>query len=306
VGTNGGSSEQHQRYVWPVGTATSTFAHVALKDAWDRAAEAGTVLRPAVVYDLEFGREGARAVNAAYRRLSGADIPGYRDPVNAGAWCTATRFCAVAPGGGSQADNVERLAAECERGARCNFLLLLLEPRSLLSWFATPGAPTLASDPDLVLGIALPPHALAPGLAQQCGAPCHGAWGWTGYRLPVGADAAHPAVRAYADNLARQHSGAEPANPHTEGAYLGVRLLVDALRRVGPVVTRDALARALDATTGFDTGLTLAPLTWRPGQHYANVTLHAYAIEVGGDGRVALAPARGPTADPWPGQDEVH
>jgi ABC-type branched-subunit amino acid transport system substrate-binding protein len=58
-------------------------------------------------------------------------------------------------------------------------------------------------------------------------------------------------------------------NQFTEGAYFGMNLVVDAIKKVGPNLTRAELKKVLDAMdykTDFASNL-----SWRPGKHYANM-----------------------------------
>ena len=66
----------------------------------------------------------------------------------------------------------------------------------------------------------------------------------------------------------------DASNPHVEGAYVGMLLLVDALKKLGPAPTRAGMKALLDATT-FDAGLGPV-LRFAPGNHFASVAGQAY------------------------------
>jgi hypothetical protein len=89
-------------------------------------------------------------------------------------------------------------------------------------------------------------------------------------------------------------------NQFLEGGYLGMSLLVESIQKVGPNLTRANLRTALDSMT-FDIGLS-SPLSWRPGNHFANTSAQAFAIQY----KQAFNGWRQKTGfiqDPWVGQD---
>ena len=63
-------------------------------------------------------------------------------------------------------------------------------------------------------------------------------------------------------------------NPHVEGAYVGMQLLVKALQQLGPAPTRKGIKQVLDGMT-LDTGLS-KPLTFRPDNHFAALSAQAF------------------------------
>jgi ABC-type branched-subunit amino acid transport system substrate-binding protein len=65
----------------------------------------------------------------------------------------------------------------------------------------------------------------------------------------------------------------------TEGGYVGMELLVHALKQTGPNLTRQALRASLDSMT-FTSGLA-ADLVFRPGNHYANQSMVAFVDQYG-------------------------
>jgi hypothetical protein len=78
-------------------------------------------------------------------------------------------------------------------------------------------------------------------------------------------------------------------------------LLVDALKRVGPNLTRARLAQVLDSTQNFTTGLT-RPLSWSAANHYSNTAAQAFAVQ-SKNGFSGFRFIRDYLTDPWIGQD---
>jgi len=287
VGTDGMLKHQYSDpQIWPVAASTVSTMHIAAKHAHDGPLHA---TKFGIVYEFtyHFGREGADAFNAAVRRLTGTDIAGY----TAGNVCQA-RFCGIDATAGDYSTQIQTFNNACKD---CDFMVLLLEPTTALKWIQQNG---------LVLAgghTAGPQPLFTADFAQECKARCHGMWLWTGYVPAIGANLGRPAVAAYRDDIRAADSSADYTNTFVEGAYAGMQLLVEAIRRAGPNLTRAALSRTLDSLD-IDTGLTASPLAWRPGRHFANASMQAYSIQYTDrfsgwrDEQVSLA-------DPWLGQD---
>jgi hypothetical protein len=77
-------------------------------------------------------------------------------------------------------------------------------------------------------------------------------------------------------------------------------LLVEALKKVGPNLTRANLKAALDSMT-FDSGLA-SPLTWKTGNHFANTAAQGFEIQYGQTFN-GWRQKTGFIADPWVGMD---
>lgn len=259
VGTDGMRKEQYgDAWVWPVATATvSTMRIVATYGYRVRGARSF-----AIVWDskYKFGREGAQAFRDQVQRLGGrivADQP--LDP--------------FAPAYASEADAFNN---KCGNGA-CDMVAMLLLPDTAQKWMSrrpatgaryTAGAQTLFTDQ------------FGRACAGAAGAFCHGLAVWTGYNPPIGRDAAIPDVAAYVDDVKAVAPAADVRNQFLEGAYFGMSLMVEALRRVGPDLTRQRLRAVLDQMD-FDNGIT-AGLRWRPARHHANVRARSFSMVVSG------------------------
>ncbi|MDQ3758210.1 MAG: ABC transporter substrate-binding protein, partial [Actinomycetota bacterium] len=257
VGSDGMRQEQYEDpWVWPVASATVTAMRVMAKYGWEKKA-ARTF---AIVWDehYKFGREGKDAFVRQVEAMGGkvvADQP-------------------LQPLQSSYAGEVEAFNAKCKNGG-CDMVAMLLLPDTAQKWVVrqpakgkvyTAGAQTLFTD----------------SFAQQCvqsaGAECHGIAVWTGYNPPVGALGALPGVASYVEDVRALNPSIDVNNQFLEGAYLGMKVFVDALRKVGPNLTRARLREAMDQTT-YQTDLA-SPLTWRPGKHAANVRSRSFSIVV--------------------------
>lgn len=289
VGTDGMLIKQYRNpWIWPVATSTISTMHVMAKDAADRGSK-----NFGIVFDAKyhFGVEGAYAFNQAVKRLTGADIPGYDKSLKQ----CHERFCGIQPQRPSYAPEARSFNEACyNHGTRCDFVAFLLEPDTAVSWFRE-GRP---ANPIVGFGGAQP--LFTRDFAENCKGSCDGMWVWTGYNPPIEAIANQPGVAKFVNEVRAESGSADVTNQFLEGGYLGMTLLVEALKKVGPNLTRANLKAVLDSMT-LDTGLS-SPLSWRPGNHFANTTAQAFEIQY----KQTFAGWRQKTGfiqDPWVGLD---
>ncbi|MDQ3756959.1 MAG: ABC transporter substrate-binding protein, partial [Actinomycetota bacterium] len=291
VGSDGMLAHQYQNpWIWPVATSTASTMHIMAKNAHDRGAR-----HFGIVFDAKyhFGVEGAFAFNEAVKRLTNEPIPGY----NPSKRCDQ-RYCGIQPQKPSYASEARSFNSSCYQTApRCDFVAFLVEPDTALSFIreSRDGDPTMGTD-----GFGLAQPLFTRGVAESCQRACDGMWVWTGYNPPIEALASQPGVARYVADVRQESATADVTNQFLEGGYLGMSLLVEALGKVGPNLTRANLRAALDSMT-FDAGLS-SPLTWRPGNHFANRAAQAFAIQY----KQSFNGWRQKTGfieDPWLGQD---
>jgi ABC-type branched-subunit amino acid transport system substrate-binding protein len=297
VGTDGMLIKQYKNpWIWPVATSTISTMHVMADDAFKAGAK-----NFAIVFDAKyhFGVEGAYAFDQAVKRRTGADIPGF-NPQNS---CQG-RYCGIPPSQSSYAGQVQSFNNACQSGTACDFIGYLLEPDTALNWFKEgPYRPTNKTGPhanfnDGTIGGAQP--LFTRPFAENCQAACDGMYVYTGYNPPIEDLANIPGVAQYVNDVRSQSASVDVTNQFVEGGYQGMTLLVKALEKVGPVLTRGNLKAALDSMS-LDTGLS-SPLKWSAGNHFANTSAQAFEIQYkqsfSGWRRVT-----GFNADPWVGQD---
>jgi ABC-type branched-subunit amino acid transport system substrate-binding protein len=218
----------------------------------------------AIVYDekYKFGVEGKDAFEAEVKALGGTMVPGATVGLN--------------PDDNSYASTINEFNGKCSEG-KCDTVALLLLPETAKKWLQgtatfgaryTAGAQTLFTD----------------RFAEDCvllrGGECSGFGVWTGYNPPIGPLASKPGVIEYVNDVRAVKPGIDVNNQFVEGAYLGMKVFVEALRRIGPNVTRERLRAAMDSMT-FESDLA-SPLTWKAGQHSANVRSQSFAMTVSG------------------------
>jgi ABC-type branched-subunit amino acid transport system substrate-binding protein len=258
VGTDGMRKEQYSEpYVWPVASATVTAMRVMAKYGF---AKRGAKTF-AIVYDqkYKFGVEGKDAFESQVKALGGTMVPGATVGLN--------------PDDNSYASTINEFNKKCD--GKCDMVALLLLPETAKKWLQgaadfgtryTAGAQTLFTD----------------RFAQDCvllrGAECAGFAVWTGYNPPIGPLASKAGVAAYVSDVRAVKPGIDVNNQFVEGAYLGMSVFVEALKRVGANLTRERLKAVMDAMT-FESDIA-APLTWKTGQHSANVRSQSFSMSV--------------------------
>lgn len=284
IGTDGMLKEQYQsKRVWPVATATVSTIRAMIKHAYETqgAREFG------IVYDnqYKFGIEGADAFRQYVGKLPGARV---------------AAFVGIQPGQPSYTET-QKFNQDCGADKRCDFVTMLLEPGTALAWINSQGN----DDVGKRLGFGSKGTGGAQPLfndrfARDCGASCSGMLLWTGYNPPIGPLKNIPEVSEYIADVQKISPGADTTNQFLEGAYLGMKVFVEALRRVGPDLTREKLVAVMDSMN-YKSGLA-NDLVWAPGKHYANSSAQAFEIVTAGGGFSGFRSAQtGWIRDPEPG-----
>jgi ABC-type branched-subunit amino acid transport system substrate-binding protein len=262
VGTDGMRQEQYgDPYVWPVASATVTAMRVMAKyGATNRGAKTF-----GIVWDqkYKFGREGKDAFIEQVKKMGFTVAANADQPLNPDL-----------PSYGNESARFSQACGSAE-APTCDMVAMLLLPDTATKWLQkkpplgrlfTSGAQTLFTD------------RFAQSCVSQVGGRCHGFAVWTGYNPPIGPLKTLPGVASYVSDVSSVKSDIDINNQFIEGAYLGMSLFVKALQDVGPDLTRARLAAALDRMD-FKTDLA-SQLSWRPGNHAANVRSQAFSMTV--------------------------
>lgn len=281
VGSDGMLKAQYfEPWVWPVATSTVSTMRVMAKHGFDTGARTF-----GIVYDerYKFGTEGATAFADYVQSLGGAKL--------------AARI-PLTPGQPNYSGKAKDFNDACGQG--CDFVAMLLTPETAATY--------IASQPDkdgkrmgfgkLMTGGAQP--LFNERFARDCGRPCDSMLVWTGYNPPIGGLASQKDVAAYVDDVRSVDPGADVSNQFLEGAYLGMKVFVAALQKVGPNLTRAALRDALNSMT-YTSDLS-TPLSWTPTQRFANVSAQAFKIVTASGSFAGFAESgTGFIKDPTPG-----
>jgi ABC-type branched-subunit amino acid transport system substrate-binding protein len=252
VGTDGMLKQQYEdKWVWPVATATVSTMRIMAKYGYKKGARCF-----GIVWDQKyrFGREGADAMRAFVKSQPGA------------------KMCAdvgIYPSQASYSSEIQQFNSSC--AGKCDFVAWLLEPATALTWVAgnpqmgnlyTSGAQTLFNEQ----------------FASNCGKKCNGMLVWTGYNPPIGNLAGLSDVGQYVNDVKTVSPTVDTTNQFCEGAYLGMTVFVEALKRVGPQLTRARLATVMNSQS-FKNDIA-SMLRWTTGERHANKSAQAFSIVV--------------------------
>lgn len=271
VGADGLLIDQYQKpggraqpWVWPVATATVASARIMVQEAYKRGARKADDF--SIVFDsnYRFGVEGARAFNAEVKRLTGKSVDGFNPNNN----CQES-YCGISAGRNSYSGEV----ANFKEG---NFIALFLDPISALAWMRDPNTPEPA---EVKYGYGAAQPLFTRGFAVNCKDKCHGMKVWTGFKPPIEGYKNDPVVKQYVTDLKRTKPDADEFNAFAQGGYSGMMLLVEALKKVGPELTRERLKVALDGIAISSTLSLQKRLAFSPTNRYANTTMQAFAIQ---------------------------
>jgi ABC-type branched-subunit amino acid transport system substrate-binding protein len=248
-----------QPWIWPVAAATVSAARSMVQEASKR-----KIKNFSIVFDknYKFGQEGALAFNAEVKRVTGANIPGFDPNLNG---CNQS-FCGIVAGQSSYPEVGQFKPGE--------FVALFLEPQTALTWMNDPNVDAATQRQ---YGAAQP--LFTRSFATSCQRKCDQMMVWTGFKPYIESYINDAAVREYVRDLERVNPQADEYNAFAEGAYLGMKLLVEAMKRVGPNLTRQALKGVLDSMD-LTTGLTLdGHLRFSPTNRFVNTTLQGFIIQ---------------------------
>jgi ABC-type branched-subunit amino acid transport system substrate-binding protein len=272
VGTDGMlKSQYHSEWVWPVAASTVTNMHLAADYGVDNAQ--GKTF--GIVYDskYKFGAEGARAFAEQVRRR-GYDIKGYSKSASG---CSQA-YCGISSEKQSYSTEIQTFNAACHP---CDVVVMLLEPGPMIAWMNEERNAPTAWYKTLIGGEPL----FDDGLGQQCPG-CGDAKliVWSGYRPAIQPFDGEKPVYTFCQQLHAVRPSADCHNEFTEGAYLGAKMFIEAVRRVGLLglpLTRDNLKHALD-TGVYELGMTYRPLGYPRLPHIANSCMTAFSDNYSG------------------------
>lgn len=264
IGADGQLIGQYQDpWVWPVATSTASVMHIMARDAYRRGARTFGIVWES---NYRFGVEGRDAFVGAVKRLGGK----------------VTAEQSLYGGQTDYSNQVSKFIGQCggrDSLDKCDFMAMLLEPSTASQWVRNGGLGN--GDVRPKIGIGAPQPLFLDSFARDCAKMCANMWVWTSFRPPIPPFDTESAVATYRSDLAAVSATADPNNPHVQGAYVGMLLLVEALQRLGPAPTRDGLKQVLDSMT-LRTALT-APLAFRPNNHFAAVSAQAFEAIVQGE-----------------------
>jgi ABC-type branched-subunit amino acid transport system substrate-binding protein len=282
IGTDGMLKEQYaDPWVWPVATSTVSTIRIMTKYAWDNGAKTF-----GIVYDNQyrFGVEGQKAFEQYVKELTGAP-PKAQIPLQ--------------PRQTSYNSEANRFLEDCG-AAGCDFVAFLLTPETANTYINS------HTDKDgkkqgfgkIMSGGAQP--LFNERFARDCKKACEGMLVWTGYNPPIGGLASAKDVAAYVDDVHSVDPQVDVNNQFLQGAYLGMKVFVAGLEKVGPNLTREGLRDAMNTMT-YQSDLS-SPLTWGPDKRFANLAAQPFRITTASSEFLGFAEVgAGFLVDPRPG-----
>ena len=286
IGSDGMLKQQYAAsgqadWVWPVATSTVSTMHIMVLDAF-RNHGARTFC---LAYDdhYKFGQEGQQAFDSEVSRLGGTDV--YDQPLD--------------PTQADYSQQINTFNNNCQGHA--DFVGLLLQPTAAQSWI-TGGA--YMGDPSKG-GAAGAQPMFTSSLGKNCGNFCSGLKVYSGFRPPIAPYDSMASVRQYINDVTAQSSSADLDNQFLESGYDGMLLTIQALTAVGPDLTRARVRQYLDSTPFAADGQGLTqPLSWRAGNHFANIAMLGYTMVANSAGFQGFrADPAGFITDPNPSAD---
>jgi hypothetical protein len=190
--------------------------------------------------------------------LTGHDIDGFSDDPT-GSSCHQA-YCGIATQGTTDFSNpINTFDGACQSSSshkKCDVVMMLLEPGPMGTWMQSEANCGCSWYSNLMGGEPL----FDDNLGTNCGGSCRGMTVWTGYHADIQPFSTEAAVQHYTQALSSVCPSCDAHNEFTEGAYLGTELFIEACKRVGGDLTRQALQQVLDSQT-FDLKLA-EPLTF--------------------------------------------
>ena len=275
IGLDGMSALHYSSpWAWPVGTSAAAMSRIVVRRARDAGARTF-----AVVYDnwAAWGAESAAAMDEYVKSLGG----------------TMRASIALDPGKPSYVREASEFNDRCAGGS-CDMVLLALHTTAANTWLLDQPGPATGMGGMVTAAL---PTLMSDRFGRDCahasGVACNGLMVLDPFKPPVGPFTDEPAV-------ARYRSDAEgDVSALVESAAVGARVLVEALVKLGPNVTRSGLAAVLNDST-VDVGLT-HPLDWAASDRRGNRWALGMTLQVAQGGFTGWKDAEtGWLADPRP------
>lgn len=248
VGTDGLTETQFgSPLVWPVGLPVASLTRIAVDHAYRQLGARSFAL---VHDDTRSGQAAASAFPAYIASLPGASVRVVH----------------------SVQEPTERFNDACGNDA-CDVVVWAMDPGWMNAWINAKPARGRLQTAALLYGDF---HAL---ISQCRGSAadnqCANLHAWIGFTPPVAGFLGNPDVRAYRGTAGSVNAWDEDAL--VEGAYVGAKLLLEAIHRTGPEPTRAGLQRTLQEMR-YESALT-APLAWDSPGRVANHAARAVRMD---------------------------
>jgi hypothetical protein len=274
---------------WPVGTSTRSAARIGLIDAKNRGVKnfaivwldllAGAEARDAVVKSAPgiFGKP-IGDLKTAERRVSLSETS--FDPV----WATIQ----------SDTASWQRAHKVSPADGRPDFVIFAIDPTNTIK--AMNSASQKGFKPKMAWGGGQPLFLNV--VAQHSWARATHLLAGSSY-YPPQTNPRPAAVTDYVNTVQKYYgSSVDVSNPFLEGGYAGAALTVEIMKRSGSCLTREKTIQVANSLTNFSPAGLSKPLTYRPGDHYANTNYLIAQVQADGSWKVVTDWI----SDPTPGK----
>ncbi len=261
VGTDGMRIDQYNDpWVWPVATATVSTMRIMAKHAYDNGARTF-----GIVWDnrFRFGLEGADAFKKQVKAMGGtvkADVPIEPDRTSYG----------------SEATNFNNACNNTSSGSGCDAVVLLLVPSTAETWKGSNSGANAGRGDETYGHQTL----FTDDFATKCRDWCNEMMVFTGYNPPIPPLDKKAGVAEYVQDVRSERSGIDYRNQFLQGAYLGMKVFVEAVARCSPDVNRACVQQTLNSMD-YQSDLA-STLSWRANSRHANKTAQGFRVEATG------------------------
>jgi branched-chain amino acid transport system substrate-binding protein len=96
-----------------------------------------------------------------------------------------------------------------------------------------------------------------------------------------------PAVQEYVKTVQKYYgSSVDTTNPFLEGGYAGAAMTIEIMKRSGSCLTRDKTIQVANSLTNYSPAGLTRPLSFKPGDHYANTSYLIAQVQKDGSWKV--------------------
>jgi ABC-type branched-subunit amino acid transport system substrate-binding protein len=261
---------------WPVGTSTRSAARIALVDMKNRGAQNAAI----VWLDLLAGAEAKDATFDGIPKIFGKkkeDFITAERRVGLG----ETSFRPVWASIQNETADWQRDHGVSPADGRPDFVIFAIDPTNALK--AMNAAADVGFRPRKGWGGGQPLFLNV--VAQHQWARKTGLFAGSSFYPPQIGN--KPAVQDYVQTVRRYYgSSVDVTNPYLEGGYAGAALTVDVLKGAGSCLTRDKVIKVANSLSNYSPAGLTRPLSYRPGDHYANTSYLLAQVQSNGQWKV--------------------
>jgi branched-chain amino acid transport system substrate-binding protein len=262
---------------WPVGTSTRSAARIGLIDAKNRGVQNFAI----IWLDLLAGAEAEDAVVKSAPTIFGKPI-GDLMTAERRVSLSETSFDPVWATIQSDTASWQRSHHISPADGRPDFVIFAIDPTNTIK--AMNSASQKGFKPKIGWGGGQPLFLNV--VAQHQWARATGLYAGSSY-YPPQTNPRPAAVTDYVNTVQKYYgSSVDVTNPFLEGGYAGAAMTVEIMKRAGSCLTREKTITVANSLTNFSPAGLSRPLTYKPGDHYANTSYLIAQVQSDGSWKV--------------------